>query len=312
MLIKKPITKAVFLVAGFGTRFLPISKAVPKHMLPIVDKPILQYLVEEAVETGITDIIFVTGRGGRAIEDHFDTNYELEQTLIGKGKHKMLEQVEKIADLANFAYTRQPIPRGDGDALLHASHFIHDEPILVVFPDYIMPTQNKTFQRMIDFYNRTGKPIIATDYIEEEKTSQFGVLAFTENDKDTVKIKEFVEKPKSNAPSNMINLGHAVLTPDILNQIANSSSTVDDGELRIADTYTKMLENGEELYALKPLVSGFDCGNAAGFMKANIYEALRRDDIKDEVLDYLKDVLSQKEIRNEILEIIREGLKVSK
>ena len=208
------VKKAVFLVAGFGTRFLPISKAIPKHMLPIVDKPILQYLVEEAVAAGIEDVIFVTGRGKTAIEDHFDTSYELEQTLIGKGKTKLVQEIEKISNLANFAYTRQPTPRGDGHALLCAKPFIHDEPILVVFPDYIMPPENQTFARMVDFYNQSGQAIIATDEIPMEKTSQFGVIAYENTDDNGIlKINEFVEKPASNPPSNIINLGHAILTP---------------------------------------------------------------------------------------------------
>ena len=287
------VKKAIFLVAGFGTRFLPISKAIPKHMLPIVDKPILQYLVEEAVGAGIEDVVFVTGRGQRAIEDHFDTSYELEQTLIGKGKTKLVEEIEKISNLANFAYTRQPTPRGDGHALLCAKPFIHDEePILVVFPDYIMPRENNTFKRMVEFYNRTGQAIIATDEIPLEKTSQFGVIAYTDTDSNEImKISEFVEKPKSRPPSNIINLGHAILTPSIIKQITSSSSTVSDGELRIADTYTKLLKAGGDLFALRSIVNGYDCGNAVGFLKANIKMGLERADTRPELLAFLKEEL---------------------
>jgi UTP--glucose-1-phosphate uridylyltransferase len=290
------IKKAVFLVAGFGTRFLPISKAVPKHMLPIVDKPILQYLVEEAVDAGIEDIIFVTGRGKNAIEDHFDTSYELEQTLIGKGKTEILEKVETISKLANFAYTRQSIPKGDGDALLHATAFIGDEPILVVFPDYIMPDKNQTFKRLIEFYEKTGMPIIATDTIPLELTTSFGVIDLDKefnqyDDSGVLKVKGFVEKPKSNPPSDMINLGHAVMTPELINMISQSQSTVSDGELRIADTFIKYLKEGGQLYALKADFGGYDCGNAIGLLKANIATALERKDTKDELKEFLKNIL---------------------
>jgi UTP--glucose-1-phosphate uridylyltransferase len=302
------VKKAVFLVAGFGTRFLPISKAVPKHMLPIVDKPILQYLVEEAVEAGIEDVIFVTGRGKNAIEDHFDTSYELEQTLIGKGKTKLLAEVEGIAKLASFAYTRQAIPKGDGDAILHALPFISEEPVLVVFPDYYMPSENNSFKRLIKYYNETGHPIIATDEVPMDKTDQFGVIAFKETAKqDVVKVTQFVEKPKKGtAPSNMINLGNAIITPEILKMIAQSSSTVSDGELRIADTYIKYIEEGGELYALKANKSGFDCGNAIGLLKANIAMGLKRDDIKDELWEFLKEELKQEEMREHLLDILKE------
>lgn len=304
------VKKAVFLVAGFGTRFLPISKAVPKHMLPIVDKPILQYLVEEAVNAGIEDIIFVTGRGKNAIEDHFDTSYELEQTLIGKGKTKILEDIEKISKMANFAYTRQPDPKGDGHALLCALPYINDnEPVLVVFPDYMMPVENQTFSRMVDYYNQTGNPIIATDQIPFEKTDQFGVIAYQSTITDNVvKVTEFVEKPKSNPPSNMINLGHAILTPKILAQIASSESTVSDGEIRIADTYTKMLADSNfELYALAPIRNGIDCGNAIGLMKANIREGLKREDTRAELWEFLKEELQKEEMRNELIKLIAEN-----
>ena len=303
------VKKAVFLVAGFGTRFLPISKAIPKHMLPIVDKPILQYLVEEVVAAGIEDVIFVTGRGKTAIEDHFDTSYELEQTLIGKGKTKLVQEIEKISNLANFAYTRQPTPRGDGHALLCAKPFIHDEPILVVFPDYIMPPENQTFARMVDFYNQSGQAIIATDEIPMEKTNQFGVIAYQNTDDDGIlKINEFVEKPASNPPSNIINLGHAILTPQIIEQIANSESTVSDGELRIADTFTKLLKEGGDLFALKARVSGFDCGNAVGLLKANIKMGLEREDTKYELLAFLKEQLQQENMRAELISLIQESV----
>ena len=171
------IRKAIFVVAGFGTRFLPITKSVPKEMLSIVDKPIIQYLVEEAVECGIEDIIFVTGRGKNSIENHFDKSYELEQTLVEKNKQELLEEVEKISKLANFAYVRQPIQKGDGHALLCAKPFIDpNESVLVVFPDYLMPKTNKTFAKMIEMHQKTREIVLATDFVPMEEVSIYGVL----------------------------------------------------------------------------------------------------------------------------------------
>jgi UTP--glucose-1-phosphate uridylyltransferase len=308
------VKKAVFLVAGFGTRFLPISKAVPKHMLPIVDKPILQLLVEEAVEARIEEIIFVTGRGKNAIEEHFDTSYELEQTLIGKGKTQLLQQVENIAKLAKFAYVRQPMPKGDGDAIKHARPFINNEPILVVYPDYIMPKENNTFKRMVEFYEQTGKSIIATDIAPMEKISSFGVIDAVKTDQENIlKVTKFVEKPKrEEAPSDMINLGHAILTPQIWQLLEDAQSTASDGEIRVADAFVSLLAKGEDLYALRAIRSGFDCGNALGFLKANIDAALQREDIKDELWDFLKETMKRKEMREELVELLSESMKVLK
>lgn len=287
------VKKAIFVVAGFGTRFLPVTKAVPKEMMPIIDKPIIQYLVEEAVDAGITEIIFVTGRGKNAIENHFDKSYELESSLVEKGKHKLLEEVNKISKLANFAYVRQPVQKGDGHALLCAKPFVDlPEPVMVIFPDYIMPRENNTLKKMVEFYEQTESPIIATDFVPEDKVSQYGIIAFenTEHEK-VVKVTNFVEKPKQNAPSNIINNGYAIINQEVWNYLSSSQSTVGDGEIRLADAFTKMTVEGKDLFALTADKHGYDCGVPIGILKAVVDMGLERDDLKEEFLEYLQNRL---------------------
>ena len=285
------ITKAIFCVAGFGTRFLPATKAQPKEMLPIVDKPIIQYLVEEAVEAGIQDIIFVTGRGKANIENHFDKSFELETSLVEKGKHKLVEEVEKISKLANFAYVRQPIQKGDGHALLCAKPFVDpNESILVIFPDYLMPKQNKSIARMIEVYRQHLEIVICGDIVPESEVSNYGVMAYepTTDDK-LVRVTQFVEKPKlGEAPSNLINNGYGIITPEFWKYMSNAESTAGDGEIRIADVYVKMVQDGKQIYATIPDKPGYDCGQKLGFLKATVDIALSREDIGPEFLSFLK------------------------
>jgi UTP--glucose-1-phosphate uridylyltransferase len=296
------ITKAIFCVAGYGTRFLPATKAQPKEMLPLVDKPIIQYLVEEAVESGIKDIVFVTGRGKSTIENHFDRSFELEHTLVGKGKHEVVEEVDKISKLANFAYVRQPIQKGDGHALLCAMPFIDiSEPILVVFPDYLMPAENKTLARMIKAYEYFKQPILGTDYVDESQISQYGGISFHRTDQDNiVKIDSFIEKPKKgNIPDGlilegkaMINNGYAIINEDVWQVLSSSQSTTEDGEIRVADAFVNLLNKNKPLYAVEAIKHGYDCGNKIGFLKATVDLALAREDLGVEFLSFLQSKLS--------------------
>lgn len=285
-----PITKAIFVVAGFGTRFLPATKAQPKEMLPIVDKPIIQYLVEEAVEAGIEEIIFVTGRGKQSIENHFDTSYELESTLVKKGKTKLLNDVKKIPDMANFAYVRQPVQKGDGHALLCAAPFMeHDESVLVIFPDYLMHKSTKGIQSIMDIHHKYNQPVVCGDIVPDDQTHLYGVMDFDKvDDKGCVKVKGFVEKPKQNAPSNLISAGYFVITPQIMDLLKNTQSKTADGEIRIADALIDYLAQGEELYAFKPEVAGYDCGTFLGFLKATVDFGLDKQELNGEFLEFLK------------------------
>lgn len=285
------VKKAIFVVAGFGTRFLPATKAQPKEMLPIVNKPIIQYLVEEAVEAGIEEIIFVTGRGKTSIENHFDKSYELEDILRQKGKLKILDGVEKISNMAKFAYVRQPVQKGDGHALLCARPFVNsDEPVLMIFPDYLMPRDNNTIKKLIESYDNNGKTVIATDEVPMSKVSGYGVIAYTDTEIDgVVKVDHFVEKPKQDeAPSNLINTAFAVLTPEIWPYLENATDSVGDGEIRVADAWISMLKDNHEVYAIKPVKPGYDCGSVIGFLKATVDFGLEDDSINQEFVDFLK------------------------
>lgn len=291
------IKKAIFVVAGFGTRFLPATKAQPKEMLPIVNKPIIQYLVEEAVEAGIQEIIFITGRGKNSIENHFDRSVELESALIEKGKEELLKEISGISKLANFAYVRQAVQNGDGDALLCAKPFIDPtEPVLVIYPDYLMRPQTKAIQQIIKIYNETLEPVICGDVVPESEVKKYGVMAYeTTEHNHVVKVTGFVEKPDpKDAPSNLISAGYFVITPNVLRLLENSVSNTQDGELRLADAFVQMMKENKPLYAFKPEQSGFDCGNILGFLKATVEFGLDRDDLRDDLLTFLQEKVDKK------------------
>ena len=288
------IKKAIFVVAGSGSRFLPYTKAQAKEMLPIVDKPIIQYLVEEAVEAGIKEIIFVTAKGKESIENHFDRSLDLEHNLEKKGKTEMLNQVQAVSNLAQFSYVRQSEPLGDGHALLCARPWIGtDESVLMVFPDYIMPRSNQTFAKLIAAYEKYKQVIIGTDFVDEEEVCKYGVMSFHDTaDKDAVRIRSFVEKPKTkkDAPSNMINNGYGIITPDLwayLEDVAIIKNGI-ISEIRVADAYTKMLEDGKLIYGIKSEKMGYDCGQPLGFLKAVIDFALEREELREDLLKYIK------------------------
>jgi UTP--glucose-1-phosphate uridylyltransferase len=286
------VKKAIFVVAGYGTRFLPATKAQPKEMLPIVDKPIIQYLVEESVEAGIKEIIFVTGRGKNSIENHFDRSLELEEALIKKGKDDKLNEVNKIYNLANFAYVRQPTQKGDGDALLCAKPFLDpNEPVLVIFPDWLMPKENKSIQKIIDIYKKHKDPVICGDFVDKNEISNYGVIDFEETeDKYKVKVKSFVEKPKNLtlAPSSLVSAGYFVITPEVIKILEQAESTAHDGELRLADAFVKMTLENKTIYASRPKKQGYDCGSILGFLKATVDFGLEKEDLGKDFLNFLK------------------------
>ena len=192
----KRVRKAVLPVAGFGTRFLPATKAMPKEMMPIVDKPVIQYLVEEAVASGIEEIIFVTGRGKRAIEDHFDVSYELEDTLVEKNKHDLLEAVQGISSLAKFSYVRQSMPLGDGYALLQAAHLLAGEPVLVMFGDCLYDSKVPASKQLIDTFEKYGDPVVGLSEVPKNEVKKFGVIDGIKVSEGTYEIKDMVEKPE--------------------------------------------------------------------------------------------------------------------
>ena len=285
----KKITKCVIPAAGMGTRFLPATKALPKEMFPIVDKPVMQYLVEEAIAAGCEDIIIVTGRSKRAIEDHFDSNPELEQRLDDSGKFDYLKKVKNLNEMANIVYVRQPYPRGDWDAILRTKNLIGDEPFLVLFWDDIIDNEITAAQQLIKKYEETGSPIIATVWVSESEVSSYGMLE-GELDGDTTKVTKFLEKPKSHeTDSRTAVIGKYVLTPDIFDYLENAASHTWDGEIRLADAFIDMQKN-RDIYGLEVQGVRYDTWAKTGYLKASIAYALKHDDLRDEVLEFMRSI----------------------
>ena len=287
----KKIRKAIFPVAGFGTRFLPATKAQPKEMLMVVDKPVIQYLVEQAVAAGIEEIIFVTGRGKRAIEDHFDYSYELEKTLVEKNKLELLDKVREIENLAKFSYVRQPIPLGDGHAVLCAAHLVEDdEPVLVMFGDTLYDAKVSPVKQVIETYEKYNQTIIGLSEVKSEEISQFGVIGGNDFGDGVYQINQFMEKPKATeAPSNLVQVGINVITPEVL-KILSSMKSGKSGEIRLADAYDEMIEQGKPLYGKKIEGEWLDTGNKFNFIKATLKFALKDKEIGADVKKLIKDL----------------------
>lgn len=286
------IKKAILPVAGFGTRFLPATKAQPKEMLPLVDKPVVQYLVEEAVESGIEEIIFVTGRGKRAIEDHFDVSYELEETLVEKNKQNLLEEVRRISSLARFSYVRQPLPLGDGHAILQAYHLLNNEPVVVIFGDCVYDSTVPSVKQIIETFEKYGDSVIGLSEVEKNEVSKFGVIEGVKLDERNVEIKSIVEKPDpENAPSNLVAVGKYVITPEIFEILKNMRSGK-SGELRLADAFDIMLSNNRPLYGRILEGKWLDTGDKFNFLKATIHLGLKHPEIKEDLKKYLKEIIS--------------------
>jgi len=270
------IKKAILPVAGFGTRFLPATKAQPKEMLPIYDTPSIQFIIEELVASGITDIIIVTGKGKRSIEDHFDANFELEFLLQEKGKTKDLELVKKLSSLANISYVRQHKPLGDGHAILCAKNFIKDEPFIVCFGDDIVdnPGGENSITQLINIFEKKNNPVVLLEKIATENLKKYGVV---ELDQKTEKIKNIVEKPDpKKAPSNLGIIGKYILTPEILD-ILEKIPPGKDGEIRLSNAFFEFIKNNGALYG--KILDGvrFDTGDKLGFLQATLYFALKKE-----------------------------------
>jgi UTP--glucose-1-phosphate uridylyltransferase len=284
------VKKAILPVAGFGTRFLPATKAQPKEMLPVVDKPVIQYLVEDAVAAGIEEIIFVTGRGKRAIEDHFDYSFELEQTLVEKNKLDLLDKIKEIDSLAKFSYVRQSIPKGDGHAISCASHLVFDEPVLIMFGDTLYDSKVSPVKQILDMYEKYQDPIIGLSEVDKNKVNKFGVIDGLDLGDGSYEIKKFVEKPNiDEAPSNLAAVGLYVITPEIFKTLSSMKSGK-SGEVRLADAFDIMLENDRPLYGKKIEGEWLDTGNKYNFIKATIKLGLKDDEIKDDLAGFIKKI----------------------
>ncbi len=285
------IRKLVIPVAGLGTRFLPATKAQPKEMLPIVDKPIIQYVVEDAVKSGITDIILVTGPSKRAVEDHFSPNYELVNLLKKQGKEDVAEEVKKIADLANFIFIRQKGPYGNGTPVLCAKDVVGDEPFAVMWGDeFFYAPQKPQLQQLMEVYEKYGEPVLTAYEVGEKDTERYGILDATEVEDSIYKVKNIVEKPgPKKAPSRLASLGGFIFTPDIFEAL-EKTELGKDGELWLVDAIFKLLKK-HQIYARKIDGTYYDTGSKLGYLKANVDFALRDKKLADDFRNYLRSVI---------------------
>ena len=281
------IRKAVFPAAGLGTRFLPATKASPKEMLSLVDKPLIQYVVEESVASGIESILIITGRDKSAIENHFDISFELEQMLKERGKHDMFEQVRAISDIAQISYTRQKQALGLGHAIYQAKDFVGNEPFAVLLADDIVDSENPALQQMVEVYEKYNAPVIATMQVAGEGISRFGVIDATQVEPNVYKIKDMVEKPAyADAPSDLAIIGRYIFTPDIFEAIEQTTPG-SGGEIQITDAMRILLKK-RPFYAVKLEGKRHDAGDKLGFLIATVELALKRDDLGQEFREYLR------------------------
>ena len=285
----KPVKKAVFPVAGLGTRFLPATKAVPKEMLPIVDKPLIQYAVEEAAAAGIEEFIFVTGRDKSAIENHFDHAYELEAELIARGKTAELEDVTRFIPPAGaLSFTRQQEPLGLGHAVWCARNLIGDEPFAVILVDELVLSKTPCMTQVVDVYNERGGCVYALAEIPNEQTYKYGIVDVAADDGKIIDIRGMVEKPApSEAPSNLCIIGRYVLQPEVFGYLERMERGV-GGEIQLTDSLAKLVDDGMACHGLRFEGRRFDCGAKAGFLQANIAFALERPDLRDDLMAFLE------------------------
>ena len=283
----KRVRKAVFPAAGLGTRFLPATKASPKEMLPLVDKPLIQYVVEEAVASGIESVIIVTGRGKSAIEDHFDVSFELEVLLRERGREDDLRLVREITDMARVSYVRQREALGLGHAILQARDLVGDEPFAVMLSDDIIDSKTPALRQLLEVYEKYDAPVLATMEVEGEAISRFGALDVEEVATGVFRIKDMVEKPPlALAPSNLAIIGRYVLTPDIFDEIATTAPGA-IGEIQITDAMRALLRK-RDFYAVRFEGTRYDAGDKLGFLIATVELALKHKDLAPEFRQYLK------------------------
>ncbi|QIZ05653.1 UTP--glucose-1-phosphate uridylyltransferase GalU [Priestia megaterium] len=287
----KRVRKAIIPAAGLGTRFLPATKAMPKEMLPIVDKPTIQYIVEEAVAAGIEDIIIVTGKGKRSIEDHFDNAIELEQNLIEKEKYDLLERVRYATNLADIHYIRQKEPKGLGHAVWSARNFIGNEPFAVLLGDDIVQSETPCLRQLINLYEETFSSVIGVQQVADSETHRYGIIDPSSQEGRRYQVSNFVEKPKQGtAPSNLAIMGRYILTPEIFMFLDRQEKGA-GGEIQLTDAIQRLNEI-QRVFAYDFEGKRYDVGEKFGFVKTTIEFALQHEDLHDDMLDYLKNLVS--------------------
>ncbi len=284
----RPLRKAIFPVGGLGTRFLPVTKAVPKEMLPVVDKPLIQYAVEEARAAGIEEFIFVTGRGKSAIEDHFDQGYELRDALRARGKTAELDALEAmLLEPGQVAYSRQQDPLGLGHAVWCARRYLHDEPVAVLLADDLVLSEVPCLRQMVDAYARLGGNLIAVMDVPRDQTNRYGILDVTEDDGRLARAKGLVEKPKpTEAPSTLSIIGRYILQPEVFAELERHERGA-GGEIQLTDAIARTVDR-VPLHGFRFTGKRFDCGNKAGFLEANVAFALQDESLRADVLDILR------------------------
>lgn len=292
------VRKAIIPAAGLGTRFLPATKAQPKEMLPIVDKPTLQYIIEEAVNSGIEDILIITGRNKTSIENHFDRSVELELILEKKGKTDLLEEVRKISDMVNIHYIRQKEPKGLGHAIYCAKTFIGDEPFAVLLGDDIVYAEKPCLKQMIEVYNKYKTTILGVQEVPSDDVNKYGIVDGMYIEDRIYKVKGMVEKPNvEEAPSNIAILGRYIINPTIF-EILEHTKPGKGGEIQLTDALKELAEK-EDMYAYNFEGRRYDVGNKQGFLEATVEYALRREDLREDFLNYLLKI-TEKEIEAKV------------
>jgi len=282
-----PITKAVFPVAGLGTRFLPVTKASPKEMLPLVDKPLIQYVVEEAIASGIEEIIIITGRGKRAIEDHFDISFELEDVLRRKGKRKLLAEVQKISNMLDICYVRQKEPSGLGHAILCAKNLVKGEPFAVLLGDDVIDAKVPVLRQMLEVYYTYNAPVIAIQEVDRSQVSNYGIIKATRVEEGVYRVTDMVEKPSvDKAPSNLAIIGRYILTPDII-ELLKKTRPGSGKEIQLTDALRDLAKT-RPVYAYKFRGKRYDAGDKLGFLKATVEFALKNEEFGEDFRSYLK------------------------
>lgn len=285
------IKKAIIPAAGLGTRFLPVTKAQPKEMLPIVDKPAIQYIIEEAVASGIEEILIITGRNKGSIEDHFDLAYEMEAELRKKKKYDLLQLIDRISNLAQIYYTRQREPKGLGHALLCAKAFVGNEPFAVLLGDDVIDSSVPCLKQIIDIYNKYQTTIVGVQEVLKSDISKYGIISGAEIEKNVYILRDLIEKPEiEKAPSNIAILGRYIITPKIF-ELLEDAAPGKNGEIQLTDALKKLLEL-EPIYAYIFSGKRYDIGDKIGFLKANVEFALKQKEIQDDFLHYLKNEVS--------------------
>lgn len=290
------IRKAIIPAAGLGTRFLPATKAMPKEMLPIVDKPTIQYIVEEAVQSGIEEILIVTGKGKRAIEDHFDLSFELEHHLFEKGKFDLLDEVQKPSNLVDIHYIRQKEPKGLGHAIWCARKFIGNEPFAVLLGDDIVISKVPCLKQIMNQYDKYNRSILGVQTVPDSQVSRYGIVDGEQVNRNFFRVKSLVEKPlQDEAPSNLAILGRYILSPQIF-EILSELDPGADGEIQLTDAIAKLNQH-EAVYAFNFEGVRYDVGEKMGFIQTTIDFALQREELRDELLKYLSKVFEKEFIK---------------